>query len=161
MSDNDNTNTVETSLTLQQAWDLWEASQTASKEAMTAEHEALRTVARAAGGKTFMQDGQLYQIRERKDKATGEHVPFICALKRPPKEWLAEARAAKYAEQEIEDSAGFGPTESTETVPAVLQDPTPPVTEENDGTNGSSISGAAMFGDSDESEDTDDTVVLA
>lgn len=92
---NDNDNHT-TSLTVSQAWSLWQTSQRAVQEARHVEAEALRTVVRAAGGKTFLYEGQLYQVRERVEKRTCVPMPYICKLKKPPQEWLADARAARY-----------------------------------------------------------------
>jgi len=135
--------TTSTSLSLEQAWNLYQVALRGVREAQETVHEALRTVARA-GGKTFMHEGQLYQVRERKDKATGEMVPFICELARPPKEWLAEARAAKYQEQQAP-----APAESPQEAA-----PEPEADSEEAPSNGAAISGAALFGDEEQRETT-------
>ncbi len=130
-----------TNLSLDQAWNLHQVAKKAVLEAQATEQEALRTIARAAGTKTFMRDGQLYQIRERKDES-GALIPFMCALKRPPSEWLAEARAARYAGQLLEAGAAEQKTAvpaSTEPVAEVPATPEAPAVESG------AISGAALF----------------
>lgn len=122
MTTDNTTETQTTNLSLSQAWKLWETAKRSVEEAQATEHEALRTVARAAGNKTFMYEGQLYQMRERKN-AQGVYVPFLCALERSPKEWLADAREKRYA------AAGAEQPSTPESEPEVPQE----VTVEPDG----------------------------
>ena len=125
-----------TNLTVSQAWNLWKTAQRAVLEAERTADEALRTVGRAAGSKTFMYDGQLYQLRERKNKERGEKVPYLCELSRPPGEAIREAREKAYAEAESASKASEGdsmPTEAgtvSETVQAAQEQAEVPSSEQ-------------------------------
>jgi dihydroorotase-like cyclic amidohydrolase len=98
-----------TTFTVSQAFRLYESAksntalaQAALDKAKSAEYDSLLLVAKAAGGKTFVSDGQIYQIRERKRKDKTNLV-FLTKLKRQPKEWLAEARE-KMLEEALESA---------------------------------------------------------
>lgn len=39
-------------------------------------------------GRTFVRDGQHFQIRHRQDSVQGRPITYLCALKVAPKEWL-------------------------------------------------------------------------
>lgn len=160
-------NDYRTSLTLPQAWSLWKTAQKGVKQAKNTEAEALRTVARAAGGKTFRFEGQLYQVRERKNKTSGEMDVYICKLKKPTREWLAEAREAKYLSGLASESSVEPVSETSEQVnDAPVDEPTQdlsPLYEsgepgicELEGT----VSAAGMFEQEDE-ESGESTLVLS
>lgn len=111
MNNNNENNT--TSLTLEQAWSLWQTAKAEVRRAQEAEHVALRTIAKAAGSKTFTFNNQLYQVRERMNKDFGCKTPFMCELKRPPSEWLAKAREVKIEKNQNPVDALAAETEET------------------------------------------------
>lgn len=91
-----------TSLTVEQAFLLYQIAQRERIAAIIAESDALKTLARAAGTKTFCYEGQVYQVRVRANKELGAEMgyedpkgyplAFLCRWKKPPKESFADAK---------------------------------------------------------------------
>lgn len=119
------TKTQKPSLSVEQAWELYQQAERECeetiKQALRDKSAALLFVTDCAGDKTFYVDGQLKQVRERKNKKVdGEKLAFVCDLDKEPSEWLAEARAKKVAEAQArqettaEDILSADPTASEE-----------------------------------------------
>lgn len=133
------TKTQKPSLSVEQAWELYQQAERECeetiKQALRDKSAALLFVTDCAGDKTFYVDGQLKQVRERKNKKVdGEKLAFVCDLDKEPSEWLAEARAKKVAEAQArqettaEDILSADPTASEE--PEVVQSRPPQETAE-------------------------------
>lgn len=107
-----------TTLTVDQAFSLFEAAKNSVREAQIAESKALDILVAAAGGnKTFSHKGQLYQVRSRLNKELGITLNFICQLKTEPKEWLSAAREAR-----MSTPVDNTPVEVSESAVAAVED---------------------------------------
>ena len=89
---NDNIPSNSTNTDLAAAWDVYQATQEAVTAAEAARQEAISHLAVAGGNKTFEANGQIYQVRSRKSKETGERFSFLSEYKRLP----SEARRANH-----------------------------------------------------------------
>lgn len=85
-TDNSNIPSTDTNAALADAWAAYQAALTARAEADATVEKSIAALAQAGDSKTFIADEQIYQVRSRVKKETGERFSFLTQYEKLPSE---------------------------------------------------------------------------